>query len=111
MLPATEPQCRCAVICIGGEPRSGWAAETGVRTDRAGYILTGLDLLDVGQRPENWLLELNPLALERACPASSLRRRTQVPSESRGLLLLVHSGRLTAELRDARNQAKAAPAS
>ena len=30
-----------------------------------------------------------------------------VSSESLGLLLLVHSGRLTSELRDARNQAKA----
>ena len=55
-------------ICIGGEPRTGWAAETGVRTDRAGYILTGPDLLAVGQRPENWPLERDPLALETSAP-------------------------------------------
>ena len=39
-----------------------------MRTDRAGYILTSLDLLDVGQRPENWLLERDPLALETSVP-------------------------------------------
>jgi thioredoxin reductase (NADPH) len=55
-------------ICIGGEPRTGWAAETGVRTDRGGYILTGPDLLDAGQRPEYWPLERDPLALETSVP-------------------------------------------
>ncbi len=44
-----------------------------MRADRAGYILTGLDLLDVGQRPENWLLERDPLALETS-GARPLRR-------------------------------------
>ena len=31
-------------ICIGGQPRTAWAASSGVRTDPAGYILTGPDL-------------------------------------------------------------------
>ena len=55
-------------ICIGGEPRTGWAAETGVRINRAGHILTGPDLLDAGQRPEYWPLERDPLALETSVP-------------------------------------------
>jgi thioredoxin reductase (NADPH) len=32
---------RALFICIGGTPRTGWAEGSGVRTDRAGYILTG----------------------------------------------------------------------
>ena len=59
---------RALFICIGGEPRTGWAADTGVRTNRAGYILTGPDLLDAGRRPEGWPLDRDPLALETSVP-------------------------------------------
>ncbi|HEX8053963.1 MAG TPA: NAD(P)/FAD-dependent oxidoreductase, partial [Thermoleophilaceae bacterium] len=55
-------------ICIGGQPRTGWAEPIGVRTDRAGYILTGPDLLDAGRRPEGWPLDRDPLALETSVP-------------------------------------------
>jgi thioredoxin reductase (NADPH) len=55
-------------LCIGGQPRTGWAAGQGVRTDEAGYILTGPDLLDHGRRPEAWPLERDPLALETSVP-------------------------------------------
>jgi thioredoxin reductase (NADPH) len=66
---ATERRpARALFICIGGEPRTGWAAETGVRTDRAGYILTGPDLLVDGRRPEGWPLDRDPLPLETSVP-------------------------------------------
>jgi len=55
-------------LCIGGEPRTGWADAAGVRTSSAGYILTGPDLLEHGQRPEGWPLERDPLALETSVP-------------------------------------------
>ena len=55
-------------ICIGGQPRTAWAESHGVRTDRAGYILTGPDLLDEGRRPEGWPLDRDPLALETSQP-------------------------------------------
>ena len=55
-------------LCIGGEPRTGWAEAGGVRTDRAGYILTGADLLERGRRPESWPLDRDPLALETSVP-------------------------------------------
>jgi thioredoxin reductase (NADPH) len=55
-------------LCIGGQPRTGWAAEAGVRTDRAGYILTGPDLLEHGERPAGWPLDRDPLALETSVP-------------------------------------------
>jgi len=55
-------------ICIGGIPRTGWAAGSGVRTDDAGFILTGPDLLENGHRPEGWPLDRDPLALETSLP-------------------------------------------
>jgi thioredoxin reductase (NADPH) len=55
-------------LCIGGEPRTAWAEAGGVRTDRAGYILTGPDLLERGRRPESWPLDRDPLALETSVP-------------------------------------------
>jgi thioredoxin reductase (NADPH) len=55
-------------LCIGGQPRTGWAENAGVRTDRAGYILTGPDLLEAGRRPEGWPLDRDPLALETSVP-------------------------------------------
>ena len=55
-------------LCIGGEPRAEWAEAGGVHTDRAGYVLTGPDLLERGQRPESWPLDRDPLALETSVP-------------------------------------------
>ncbi len=55
-------------LCLGGVPRTGWAAGVGVLTDRAGYILTGPDLLAAGRRPEGWPLDRDPLALETSVP-------------------------------------------
>jgi thioredoxin reductase (NADPH) len=59
---------RALFLCLGGFPRTGWTAEAGVRTDRAGYILTGPDLLEAGRRPDNWPLDRDPLALETSVP-------------------------------------------
>ena len=55
-------------LCLGGQPRTGWAAEGGVRLDRAGFILTGPDLLHDGRRPVGWPLARDPLALETSVP-------------------------------------------
>jgi thioredoxin reductase (NADPH) len=55
-------------ICIGGEPRTGWAADTGVSLDSGGYVLTGPDLLVGGERPEGWPLDRDPLVLETSVP-------------------------------------------
>ena len=59
---------RALFLCLGGEPRTGWAAEAGVATDRAGYILTGPDLLDEGRRPADGPLARDPLALATSVP-------------------------------------------
>ena len=55
-------------LCIGGQPCTGWAEETGVRVGPAGFILTGPDLIHEGERPEEWPLERDPLALETSIP-------------------------------------------
>ena len=59
---------RALFLCLGGQPRTGWAADVGVSTDAAGYILTGPDLLHDGKRPREWPLDRDPLALETSVP-------------------------------------------
>jgi thioredoxin reductase (NADPH) len=51
-------------LCIGGTPHTDWCAAEHVLTDRAGYILTGQDLLTEGSRPDCWPLDREPLPLE-----------------------------------------------
>jgi thioredoxin reductase (NADPH) len=55
-------------LCLGGEPRTAWADEAGVRVDQSGYVLTGPDLLEDGHRPDAWPLDRDPLALETSVP-------------------------------------------
>ena len=55
-------------LCIGGVPRTEWAEGRHVRTDKAGFILTGPDLLEHGERPDGWPLNRDPLALETSVP-------------------------------------------
>jgi thioredoxin reductase (NADPH) len=59
---------RALFLCIGGQPRTRWAPEAGVRIDAAGYILTGPDLLEDGRRPADWPLDRDPLPLEMSLP-------------------------------------------
>jgi thioredoxin reductase (NADPH) len=65
--PETIP-ANAMFLCLGGVPRTGWAADGGVRLDRAGFVLTGPDLLEAGRRPEGWPLDRDPLALETSVP-------------------------------------------
>ncbi len=59
---------RALFLCLGGEPRTAWAPQHGVRLDPRGFILTGPDLLDHGRRPDNWPLDRDPLAVETSVP-------------------------------------------
>ena len=59
----------CAMfLCLGGVPRTRWAADVGVAVDGRGFILTGPDLVAGGRRPEGWPLGRDPLALETSVP-------------------------------------------
>jgi thioredoxin reductase (NADPH) len=65
---AEQHAAQAMFVCIGGDPRTGWTAGAGVRTDARGYILTGPDLLDAGRRPVGWSLDRDPFALETSVP-------------------------------------------
>jgi thioredoxin reductase (NADPH) len=55
-------------LCLGGVPQTQWAAEAGVLCDSGGYIITGPDLLKNNKRPEQWVLDRNPLDMETSLP-------------------------------------------
>jgi thioredoxin reductase (NADPH) len=62
---ATGTEAADAVfVCIGGTPHTEWCPREHIRTDAAGYILTGQDLLVDGDRAEDWPLDRDPLPLE-----------------------------------------------
>jgi thioredoxin reductase (NADPH) len=63
-----EIATRALFVCIGGSPRTQWAAANDVLTDSAGYVLTGPDLLEEGNRRADWPLSRDPLALETSVP-------------------------------------------
>jgi thioredoxin reductase (NADPH) len=54
-------------IFIGALPRTDWLGETVERDDR-GFILTGPDLMQSGERPKKWTLDRDPFLLETNVP-------------------------------------------
>ncbi len=57
-------------VCIGGAPNTEWAKDTNIIRDRAGYLVTGADLLKEGRPPECWTLDRDPFFLETSVPGS-----------------------------------------
>ena len=55
-------------ICIGGAPRTTWADPKSVRTDRAGYILTGPDISIESLPSRYWSGGHRPLFMETSRP-------------------------------------------
>ena len=54
-------------IFIGALPRTDWLGDLIVRDDR-GFILTGPDLMQGGQRPKGWEPDRDPFLLETSVP-------------------------------------------
>jgi thioredoxin reductase (NADPH) len=54
-------------IFIGASPRTEWLAGTAERDER-GFLLTGPDLMNGGQRPKGWALDRDPFLLETNVP-------------------------------------------
>ena len=54
-------------VMIGAVPHTDWLPSR-VRRDRAGFILTGMDLLHDGRSPSRWPLKRLPFALETSVP-------------------------------------------
>lgn len=59
---------RHLIVCIGGNPRTDYFKDSDVMRDESGYVITGLDLLQNGQLPENWKLNRKPYFLETSVP-------------------------------------------
>ncbi len=57
-------------VCIGGVPNTEWAKDTAIIRDRAGYLITGPDLLDLGRTPDCWTLGRQPYYLETSVAGS-----------------------------------------
>jgi thioredoxin reductase (NADPH) len=54
-------------VLIGAEPHTEWLPED-IERDEKGFIVTGQDLLQDGEPPEQWPLERLPLLLETSMP-------------------------------------------
>lgn len=63
-----QVKARALFLCLGGLPRTGWAADHDIGTDNRGFLLTGPDLLTRGERPERWPLARDPFTLEASVP-------------------------------------------
>lgn len=86
-------------VCIGGVPNTEWAKETKIIRDKAGYLITGADLLKAGQPPECWTLDRDPFFLETSVPGSfaagdvrhgSIKRVASAVGEGAMAVTLVH---------------------
>lgn len=55
-------------VCIGGTPRTEWAASVGIQRDQGGYLLTGVDLRRNGKFIDAWPLDREPYYLETNVP-------------------------------------------
>jgi thioredoxin reductase (NADPH) len=64
----TEVKTRWLFVCIGGSPHTDWAVEAGVVRDKAGYLVTGPDLLNGNHTVPNWPLDRDPYYLETNVP-------------------------------------------
>jgi thioredoxin reductase (NADPH) len=90
---------RALFACIGGTPRTAWADDAGVRTDRNGFLLTGPDLLEAGRRPESWSPDRDPFPLETSVPglfaagdvrSGSIKRVGSAVGEGAMAVALIH---------------------
>jgi thioredoxin reductase (NADPH) len=57
-------------VCIGGEPRTDWAAQGGILRDPGGYLVTGRTLVEAASGFDGvaWRLDRDPYPLETSQP-------------------------------------------
>lgn len=85
-------------VFIGAAPLTDWLPD-GVHRDRAGFLLTGPDLVVEGRRPSGWSLDRDPYLLETSVPgvfvagdvrAQSVKRVASAVGEGALAVTLVH---------------------
>ena len=86
-------------VLIGAKPRTEWLADA-VRRDAAGFVLTGMDLLDDPEAREEWPLARLPMFLESSLPGvfavgdvrhGSVKRVASAVGEGSIAIHMVHS--------------------
>jgi thioredoxin reductase (NADPH) len=90
---------RWLLVCIGGDPRTVWAADLGIERDCAGYLVTGPDLMRDHQAPHGWPLDRSPYFLETSMPGlfaagdvrhGSIKRCASAVGEGAMAVAMVH---------------------
>jgi len=85
-------------VLIGAEPRTQWLPAA-VRRDKAGFVITGADLLDDGRPAGDWPLRRLPMFLESSVPGvfavgdvryGSVKRVASAVGEGSIAIRLVH---------------------
>ncbi|MFC5749579.1 FAD-dependent oxidoreductase [Actinomadura rugatobispora] len=85
-------------VFIGAAPHTDWLGDTLARDDH-GFVCTGPDLLDEGNRPVGWPLDRDPYYLESSVPgvfvagdvrAQSVKRVASAVGEGAMAVTLVH---------------------
>jgi thioredoxin reductase (NADPH) len=85
-------------VFIGAAPLTGWLDGT-LERDKAGFVITGPDLLRDGQRPPGWRLDRDPFLLESSVPgvfaagdvrSQSVKRVASAVGEGAMAVTLVH---------------------
>jgi thioredoxin reductase (NADPH) len=69
-------------VFIGATPQTDWVDGL-VERDEHGYILSGLDLLHDGHRPDGWALKRDPFLLESSVPGVFVAGDTRLHSMKR----------------------------
>jgi len=102
LLTAQEQTCKTGwlFVCIGGAPRTDWAAAAGILRDAGGYLLTGPDLPHNGNNADAWPLDRSPHYLETTVPGvfaagdvrhGSVHRFASAVGEGAMAVMFVHS--------------------
>ncbi|WP_308114035.1 FAD-dependent oxidoreductase [Kineosporia corallincola] len=96
---ATEDvDCGHLFVFIGAAPMTDWLPDELAR-DQAGFVLTGTDLLDSGERPAGWTPNRDPFHLETSIPgvfvagdvrSASVKRVASAVGEGAMAVTLVH---------------------
>ena len=96
--PSNAEVAEALGVLIGAEPRTQWLPDT-VRRDKAGFVMTGADLLDDGWPAGDWPLRRLPMFLESRLPGvfavgdvryGSVKRVASAVGEGSIAIRLVH---------------------